>query len=121
VVREVLSGVIGGVVGAGLMKVRPPPPAITSQKATIAPQSLAGGASVTLLPATTYKFAIIMFHGDGATEVRVDVTVDATTTSIYGNEQAIELVAGQSVSISATNTGTATASTPTIEIAFLNW
>jgi hypothetical protein len=123
--REVLAGVIGGLVGAGLMKIRappPPPPAITASKEVIQPQSIGAGSSVTLKPTTTYKFAIILFHGNGDSQVRIDVTKGAVTESIRGNEQAIEVLANESISITAVNEDTATArNTPTIEIVSLSW
>ena len=123
--REVLAGVIGGVVGAGLMRIRappPPPPSITASKEVIARQTLPSGGSVTLKPSTSYKFAIILFHGDGEAQVRLDITKGATTVSIYANEQAIEVLANESIAITAVNEDTATArSTPTIEIVSLSW
>ena len=123
--REVVAGIVGGLVGAGLMRIRappPPPPAITATKETIASQSVTAGGSVTLKPTTTYKFAIILFHGNGDSQVRIDVIKGAVTESIRGNEQAIEVLANESISITAVNEDTATArSTPTIEIVSLSW
>jgi len=123
--REVIVGVIGGAVGAGLMKlVKPPPPpplVITPAKTVIAKQTIPAGGTVTLLPSTSFKFAIILFHGDGDSQVRLDVTVDNTTVSIYGNDQAIELLANQTIVVTAVNTDTTARSSPTIEIAYLSW
>ena len=102
----------------GLMIIRPPP---ESRKEVISKQSLTAGASTTLLPSTEYKYAVILFHGDGGKNVKVDVTVADTTALLYGHQQAIEIVASATVSIVATNTGTATEETPTIEIAYINW
>jgi hypothetical protein len=123
--REVVAGVIGGLVGAGLMRIRtppPPPPAITASKEVIQPQSVGAGGSVTLKPTTNYKFAIMLFHGDGDSQVRLDITKGATTISIYASEQAIEVLANESISIVAVNEDTASPrSTPTIEIASLSW
>jgi hypothetical protein len=120
--KEIASGVIGGLIGAGLMKITAPPPAITSSKEVIARQSVGAGASVTLKPSTTYRFAIILFHGDGDAQVRLDITRGTTTVSINGNEQAIEVLAGESIAITAVNTDTAAARyAPTIEIASLSW
>jgi hypothetical protein len=63
-----------------------------------------------------------LFHGDGEAQVRLDITKGATTVSINGNEQAIEVLANESISITAVNEDTATArSTPTIEIVSLSW
>jgi hypothetical protein len=120
--REVLAGVAGGIVGAGLMKITAPPPAITASKETITSRSVGAGASVTLKPSTTYKFAIILFHGNGDPQIRLDITKGAVTESVYGNEQAIELLANESIAITAVNTDTATArNTPLIEIVSLSW
>jgi hypothetical protein len=120
--REVLAGIAGGLVGAGLMKITAPPPSITASKEVIASQSVTAGGSVTLKPTTTYKFAIMLFHGDGNEQVRLDITKGATTISIYANEQAIEILANESIAITAVNTDTtAPRSTPTIEIVSLSW
>jgi len=123
--REVVAGIVGGLVGAGLMRIRappPPPPAITASKEVIQPQSIGAGSSVTLKPITTYKFAILLFHGDGEAQVRLDIAKGATTISIYANEQAIEILANESISITAVNTDTASPrNTPTIEIVSLLW
>jgi hypothetical protein len=120
--REVLAGAVGGLIGAGLMKITAPPPSITASKEVIARQTLPSGGSVTLKPTTTYKFAILLFHGDGDSQVRLDITKGATTVSLFGNEQAIEVLANESISITAVNTDTASPrSTPTIEIVSLSW
>jgi hypothetical protein len=120
--KEIASGVIGGLVGAGLMKIVIPPPAITPSKEVIARRSVDAGGTVTLKPGTMYKFAVILFHGDGDAQIRLDITRGNTTVSIYGNEQAIEILAGESIEIKAVNTDTgASRNTPTIEIASLSW
>jgi hypothetical protein len=120
--KEVIAGIAGGIAAAGLMKITAPPPSITASKETIAKQTLPSGGSVTLKPTTTYKFAIMLFHGDGNEQVRLDITKGATTVSINANEQAIEILANESISIVATNTDTASPrSTTTIEIVSLSW
>jgi hypothetical protein len=120
--KEIASGVIGGLIGAGLMRITAPPPSITSNKEVIARQTLPSGGNVTLKPSTTYKFAIILFHGDGDSQVRLDITKGTTTVSINANEQAIEVLANESISITAVNTNTtAPRSAPTIEILSLSW
>jgi hypothetical protein len=64
----------------------------------------------------------MLFHGDGEAQVRLDITKGATTVSLFGNEQAIEILANESISIVAVNTDTANPrNTPTIEIASLSW
>ena len=120
--KEIASGVIGGIIGAGLMKITAPPPSITASKQVIASQGVTAGGSVTLKPSTTYRFAILLFHGDGNPQVRLDITKGATTISIYANEQAIEILANESIAITAVNTDTANPrNTPTIEIVSLSW
>jgi len=120
--KEVIAGAVGGLIGAGLMKITAPPPAITSNLEVIARNLVGAGASSTIKPSTTYKFAVILFHGDGEPQVRVDVTRGTTTVSIRGNEQAIELVANQAISIVAVNEDTTTArNKPTVEILSLGW
>jgi hypothetical protein len=120
--KEVASGVLGGIIGAGLMKITAPPPAIMSNKEVIASQSVGAGASVTLKPSTAYKFAILLFHGDGDSQVRLNITKGATTVSIYANEQAIEILANESIAITAVNTDTTSPrNSPTIEIVSLSW
>jgi hypothetical protein len=120
--REVVAGIVGGLVGAGLMRIRAPPPAITASKEVIRPQSIGAGSSVTLKPTTTYKFAIILFHGNGDSQIRLDIVRNGVTESLYGNEQAIEILANESISITAVNTDTASPrNTPTIEIVSLSW
>jgi hypothetical protein len=122
-----ISGLAGGLIGgvlvagvAGLMKIRKP--VITSTKMRISPQSVSAGGSVTLLPPTMYKFAVILFHGDGDPEIQLAVKVGATTYTLSGDEQAIEVVANETVEITATNTDTANPrNTMTIELASLSW
>jgi hypothetical protein len=120
VAREVAGGIIGGLVGAGLMRLAIP--RIEARKERIPRQSIAAGSSSVLKSATTYKFAVILFHGDGDSRVRLDITVNSTTTSIRGDEQAIELLAGESITVVAVNEDTAnTRSSPTIEILSLTF
>jgi hypothetical protein len=118
--KEVIAGAVGGLVGAGLMKITVP--RITASKEVIASQSITAGGSVTLKPTTTYKFAIILFHGNGEAQVRIDVIKGAVTERIRGDEQAIEVLANESVSIVAVNEDTANPrNTPLIEIVSLSW
>jgi hypothetical protein len=95
---------------------------ITPSKQVINKQSINAGASVTLLPATQYKFAIVLFHGDGDPEVKLSINVDTAVTELMGNEQAIEVLANETIEITATNTSTTEQkSTMTIEILSLAW
>jgi hypothetical protein len=77
---------------------------LTSSKQVITQQTLNPNASTTLLPSTIYKHAIILFHGDGDPEVKHMITVDGTTTELSGDQQAIELLAEQTIEVTATNT-----------------
>ncbi len=106
----------------GLMKIRIPAPAITHSKEIIPRQSIGSGANVTLKPTTTYKYAVILFHGDGDSQVRIDVVKGSETESLYGDEQAIEILAGESIEIRAVNTDSSSPRfSPMIEIASLAW
>jgi len=122
---ETAKGFVGGLVGGalvslGLMKLKPPV-AISSNLEMIPQQSVSGGASVTLKSSTMYKFAIIVFHGDGDPQITITVTKDSASATLYGNEQAFEFVANQSVQITAQNTDTVVRNTPKIEILSLTW
>jgi hypothetical protein len=95
---------------------------ITPSKQVISKQSISAGGSATLLPATQYKFAIILFHGDGDFEVKHVVRVGNTVAELAGDEQAIELVADETIEITATNTSTTESkNTMTIEVLSLTW
>jgi hypothetical protein len=119
-----VGGLIGGAVATlGLMKIaKPVMPVITSGKTKISSQSVSAGGSATLLPSTTYKFAIILFHGDGEPQIQLTVRVGTATYTLSGDDQAIEIIANEAVEITATNTDTANPhNTMTIEIAYLTW
>jgi hypothetical protein len=95
---------------------------ITSNKLIIQKQAVDAGGSATLLPATQYKFAVILFHGDGDPQIQLSVMVGSNTYTLSGDEQAIELIAGEQVTITANNTDTANPhSTPTVEIVSISW
>ena len=126
--KEFTGGLIGGVIGGalstlGLMKIgKPAQITITSSKQMIQPQTINAGATATLLSPVTYKFAIILFHGDGDPQVQLTLTVGSNNYTIAGDEQGIELIAGEQVTITANNTDTANPhSTPTIEIVSISW
>jgi hypothetical protein len=121
--KEVLAGAVGGLVGAGLARLTAPrQQRVTSSKQVIAPAALLPSGTVTLVPTTTYKFAIMLFHGDGSSDVRLDILKGGTTITIEADKQAIEILANESIKISAT-TGNASLprTTPTIEIIALSW
>jgi hypothetical protein len=118
-----VDGLVGGAVGGalvsfGLMKIAKT--TITSGKVVIQKQQVNAGATLTLLPQTTYKFAIMLFHGNGDPQVTLTVRVGTTTYTINGDEQAIEIIANETVEITATNTDTENPrNTMTIELAYL--
>jgi hypothetical protein len=122
--KEVASGVIGGLIGAGLMKITtppPPPPNIVASKEVIARNLVGAGLTITLKSSTNYKFAIILFHGDGESDVEVRIQGE-TTRTIRGNEQGIELIANESITITAYNSDpNINRYHPTIEILSLAW
>jgi len=125
---ETARGFVGGLVGGtlvslmslSLMRLRPPV-AISSNLEMIPQQPVNAGASVTLKSLTMYKFAIIAFHGDGDPQITITVIRGDASATLYGNEQAFEFVANQSVQITAQNTDTVVRNTPKIEILSLVW
>ena len=111
----------GGRTAEGLMRITPPPPNIVGTKEVINAGTIAAGQTVTLKPAALYKFAILLFHGDGNPDVEVRLE-GATLRTINGDEQGIELVAAETLTITARNTNTTTSRNhPTIEILTLDW
>jgi hypothetical protein len=120
--KEVLAGAVGGLVGAGLMKITiPPAPEITASKELINRNLVGAGQTVTVKPSTNYKFAVILFHGNGDSAVEVRIQGD-TTRTIRGNEQGIEVLANESITITASNSDSSTSRYyPTIEILSLSW
>ena len=120
--KAILGGALaGGLISAiGLMRIKSI--TISSSKTIIAQRTLDANSTATLLPLTTYKFAIMLFHGDGDPQIQLSISVGSNSYTLNGNEQAIELIAGEQVSITATNTDTANPhNTPTIEIAHITW
>jgi len=124
--KDNMSGVLGGalagglITALGLMKVKKI--TIQSGRTTLISSQLNPGESKTLLSPVTYKFAIILFHGDGDPQIQLSITVGSNTYTLNGDEQAIELIAGEQVTITANNTDTTNPhNTPTIEIGYLTW
>jgi hypothetical protein len=106
----------GGRKAAGLMIITAPPPTILASKEIIPAAPLGPGQTVTIKPPTNYRLAIMLFHGDGNGDVEVRIQ-GATTRTINGNEQGIELIAVETVSLTAYNSNsTLTRFHPTIEI-----
>jgi hypothetical protein len=122
--KEIVAGIAGGLVGAGLMKITtppPPPPNITASREIIARNLVGAGLTITLKPSAMYKFAIMLFHGDGEADVEVRIQGE-TTRTIRGNEQGIELIANESITITAYNSDpNINRYHPTIEILSLSW
>ena len=117
VAESLLGGFIGGLVTSKMIKL----PKLRAHKEVIEKISLPAGVSYALL-SKRYNFAIILFHGDGDLEVKHTVKVNNTVVELLGDEQAIEVLANETIEITATNTSTTTAkSTMTIEILSLTW
>jgi hypothetical protein len=120
-----IDGLVGGAVGGALVSLglmRIARTIITSSKVRIQRQLIDAGATATLLPSTTYRFAVMLFHGDGDPQVTLTVRVGTATYTINGDEQAIEVVSNEAVEITATNTDTASPrNAMTIELASLSW
>jgi hypothetical protein len=120
-----VDGLVGGAVGGalvsfGLMKIAKT--VITSNKVTVQQQTINAGATVTLLPSTTYKFAIMLFHGDGDPQVTLTVRTGTRTYTVNGDEQAIEVVANEQVEITAVNTDTENPrNTQAVEVVYITW
>jgi hypothetical protein len=118
---KVKTGIPRGRATAGLLRITIPPPNIVATKEIINSGSIGAGQTVTLKPAALYKFAIMLFHGDGHADVEVRLQ-GVTLRTINGNEQAIELVAEEIIAITARNNNTTTSRNhPTIEILTLDW
>jgi hypothetical protein len=113
------GALIGGLITTiGLMKMKK----IVSGKTIIKQQTLSANTTSTLLSPTAYKFAIMLFHGDGDPQVQLTVTVGSNTYTLNGDVQGIELITDEQVAITASNTDTANPhNTPTIEIGYLSW
>jgi len=118
--REVASGLVGGLVGALAAKAIFKLPIPSSGEMVISPQTVNPGETKTLISGF-YRFAVVLFHGDGDPEVTVDVKKDNVATQITGNTPAIEIVASKTLEIKAINTSTESKSSPTIEIAWISW
>jgi hypothetical protein len=126
--RDLAGGLMGGLIGGalatlGLMKIsKPTQITITSGKHVIQSRSLDAGARAILLSQIAYKFAIVLFHGDGDPQIQLSVAVGSNEYTINGDEQAIEVLANESIAVTASNTDTANPhNTPTIEIAYISW
>ncbi|MEM4483412.1 MAG: hypothetical protein QXS19_05805 [Candidatus Methanomethylicia archaeon] len=69
----------------------------------------------------TYKFGLMLIHGDGDSSVTITITkqkgTETISNTLNGNEQGIEIIANERVII----TGSGTGKTPTIEILYLEW
>jgi len=102
-----------------LSKIMPKP---QSGKLVIDATLLDPGESRTLLAETSFKFAVMLLNGLGDPEIILSITVGDTGYRLTGNNQAIMLVANESVSIDATNNDTTyQKTTPLIEIAYITW
>jgi hypothetical protein len=123
--KDNVSGVLGGalagglITALGLMKIKKI--TLQSGRTTSTSTPLNPGESKTLLSGQ-YGFAVILFHGDGDPQVQLTVTVGSNNYTLSGDEQAIEIITGEQVTITANNTDTANLhNAPTIEIIYINW
>lgn len=102
-----------------LTKIIPKP---QSGKLVIDATLLAPGETRTLLNETSYKFAVILVHGNGDPEVTLNVAIGGGIYRLTGADQRIILVANEAVSIVAENSDqTYQKVTPLIEIAHITW
>lgn len=119
--RDALAGALSGAVAgglvaaAGLMKVKGV--AVSANKTVIQSKSITS-TPTTLLSKTNYKFAIVLFHGDGDATLTITVQRGSQTFTLTGAEQAIELVVNEDLSITASS---GSGLSPTIEIASITW
>jgi hypothetical protein len=76
----------------------------------------------TLLDETSFRFAVMLVNGNGDPEVMLTINVGDGSHRLNGSQQAIILVANESVSINASNEDeTSQKATPLIEIAYISW
>jgi hypothetical protein len=102
-----------------LTKILPKP---QSGKLVIGMTLLDPGESKTLLAETNYKFAVILIEGNGDPEVTLLTSIGEEGYRLKGNNQAIMLVANESVRIEALNDDTTyQKTTPRIQIAYIAW
>lgn len=117
-----ISGALAGALVATLIRPKAQATEIKSNKLVINQQTLNPNATATLLSEKSFKFAVLLIHGNGDQQVQLTVVEGSNRYMVNGNEQAIGLIANQTLSITATNTdATATHLTPTIEIIYLEW
>jgi hypothetical protein len=108
---------MGGLITSKMIKL----PRLRAHKELVEKKALPPETSYALL-SKHYKFAIVLFHGDGDPEVKHVITVNGVATEIMGNEQAIEVLANETIEIRATNTSaTDVKNSMTIEILSLEW
>ena len=96
-------------------------PIIKSDRQVILRQSVEPGASITLLPQTYYRYAMIFFLGDGGDGIRLYVKIGTELHQLDGNHEAIGIVTDNYLEITATNTSAVEQQTPTINISYIIW
>jgi hypothetical protein len=117
IVEGLIGGVLGGIVTSKMIKL----PKLRAHKEVVEKKALPPETSYALL-SKRYQFAIVLFHGDGDMEVKHTVKVGNTVVELLGDEQAIEVLANDTIEVTAMNTSTTEAkSTMTIEILSLEW
>jgi hypothetical protein len=117
IVEGLVGGFVGGLVTSKMIKL----PRLRAHKEVVEKKALPPETSYALL-SKRYQFAIVLFHGDGDPEVKHSVKVNNTVVELLGDEQAIGVLADETIDITAVNTSTTEAkSTMTIEILSLAW
>jgi len=121
-IQGLIGGAIAGGIVAGLLKVgATEQPNITSTREVIQPQTVSSTPTI-LKPDARYKFAIVLFHGDGDAWVRLSIRREALVYNLKGNEQAILLLGNEVFGVVVTDIeGATSGNTPTIEILSLSW
>jgi len=96
-------------------------PIIKSSEFVIPRQTVPPGASVTLLEPTYYRYAFMLFYGDGGDGVIINVKIGGEQHQTDGATKAIGVAPEKIIEIEATNTSPYEQTTPTISIAYMVW
>ena len=121
--KEIASRVIEGLIGAGLMKIRAPPPSITASKEEIVQTAVARNSTYILYNEKYHRFAIVVFWGDGDHQIELRILIGGNLYAyIYGDERSVVTIANNTLKIIAQNNDNeADRFTPYIEILSLTW
>lgn len=97
-----------------LMKIK----VFKSRKTVSVSTTLSAGSSDTVISNTKMFFGVILIHGDGDADVTVTITGE-TTRTCNGDEQAIEVVVDETITITRTNNAAESRTAPTVEVAYI--